>query len=125
MFVSLHPIVISQLGNYWTDFPDDFEERLSRVGAGKSPHIRQLAYLVCYERNRETTKRRGYFERTEDNLIGHLILERYKRQGRRKDLQQMVNAAFEALKGWLIEKVEVLPTTRRNEVKFRIHPIPE
>ena len=123
MFVSLHPIVISQLGNYWTDFPDDFEERLSRIGAGKSPHISHLAYLVCYERSRKTTKHKGYFERTEDNLIGHLHLEKYRR--RRKDLQQMLNAAFEALKGWLVEKVEMLPTTRRNEVKFRIYPIPE
>jgi hypothetical protein len=123
MFVALHPVAISALGNYYINYPDDFEYRLSQIGGGKSPHIGLLAQLIVRERSGRTTKDKGYFERTEKVLIVHLQLEKYRR--RRKDLQQMLSAAFEALNGWLIEKVEVLPVTRRNEVKFRIYPIPE
>lgn len=117
--IYLHPITILSLGNWFTLMPNDFEEKLTEVGAGKSPHIRQLAYTVLGERGGKTTRGRGYFELTSSKLIAKLQLEKYRT--RRKDLDGKLAAAFDALKGWLIDKVEVLPAASGG-YKYRIYP---
>ncbi len=117
--IYLHPVTIHRLGRWFTLIPNDFEEKLTEVGAGKSSHIRQLAYYVLGERGGKTTRGRGYFELTSSKLIAKLQLEKYRT--RRKDLDGKLVAAFDALKGWLIDKVEVLPAASGG-YKYRIWP---
>jgi hypothetical protein len=118
--IYLHPVTIHSLGRWFTLIPNDFEEKLTEVGAGKSSHIRQLAYYVLGERGGKTTRSRGYFELTTSKLIAKLQLEKYRT--RRKDLDGKLAAAFDALKGWLIYKVE-FRRAASGGYKYRIWPL--
>jgi hypothetical protein len=118
--IHLHPIAFSSLGGWFTEIPNDLEEQLAKRGSGRSSQIRLLAYYVLGHRSVLKNQEKKYFEIGRSKLISKLNLDKYR--NRRKDLDRMVDAAFKALEGYLIDKVEIL-TDRNGGIKYRIYPL--
>jgi hypothetical protein len=118
--IYLHPITIHTAGKLWSMIPNDLEDFLIEVGAGKSPYITQLALLVLNERGLRTTRKRGYFELGKTKFIGKLQLEKYR--NRPSELKAKIDTAVKALQGRLIKKLEI-DSDRNGGIKYRIYPL--